>query len=104
MAERPSSSSTDPTVPALVPQGKHEGKPSMSLRRVITVIGSRSRAHLHLLSSSVSKSHAVVIHNDDHSCYIRDLASRTHVLINGEPVNEADLRDGDIVRIGAFTF
>jgi pSer/pThr/pTyr-binding forkhead associated (FHA) protein len=86
-----------------VPHGRFKGKPSLPLSRPVTVIGSRSRAHLHLVSSQVSKSHAVVI-NAGGGFYIRDLCSRTHVFVNGKQVNEAELRDGDIVAVGPFTF
>src|SRR5438477_571499 len=98
-----SNSPAAPEGPALVPQAKHAGKPSMHLSRAATVIGSRHRAHLHLLSRTVSKSHAIVVTGDD-GCYIRDLASRTHVLVNAHEVKEADLLDGDVVQVGAFTF
>ncbi|HEX4123873.1 MAG TPA: FHA domain-containing protein, partial [Tepidisphaeraceae bacterium] len=90
-------------IPALVPQGQHAGKQSMPISRPLTVIGSRHRAHLHLLSRSVSKSHAVV-GSQDGGVYIRDLASRTHVFVNGKLIREADLRDGDLIKIGSFTF
>ena len=90
-------------LPALVPQGQHAGKQSMPISRPLTVIGSRHRAHLHLLSRSVSKSHAVV-GMDDSGVFIRDLSSRTHVYVNGKEIRESDLRDGDLVKIGSFTF
>src|SRR5207245_11296049 len=40
----------------------------------------------------------------DTGLYIRDLASRTGVIVNGRKVKEADLHDGDIVQIGSFRF
>lgn len=88
---------------ALVPQGAQAGKPSMHLGRPFTLIGSRNRAHLHLLSSSVSRNHACVI-STDNGLYLRDLASRTGVLVNGRKVKESDLRDGDKVQVGSFKF
>jgi pSer/pThr/pTyr-binding forkhead associated (FHA) protein len=104
MMARASTKPLDPVaVPALVPQGQHAGKQSMPISRPLTVIGSRHRAHLHLLSRSVSKSHAV-IGMEDGGVYIRDLASRTHVYVNGKLIRESDLRDGDLVKIGSFTF
>src|SRR5882724_7601917 len=89
--------------PALVPQGQHLGKPSMPLGRPFTLIGSRHRAHLHLLSRSVSKSHAILV-NDNGTLYVRDTASREHVLVNAEQVKESQLHDGDLIKIGSFTF
>ncbi len=90
-------------MPALVPLGAHAGKPPILLKRPVMLIGSRSNAHLHLLSRKVSKAHAVLI-NSDGRIYIRDLASRTHVIVNDKQVREADLQNGDQIRIGSFLF
>ncbi|MDB5302321.1 MAG: hypothetical protein JWO87_3984, partial [Phycisphaerales bacterium] len=94
---------TASATPALVPHGSHAGKPSMPMGRPFTLVGSRQRAHLHLLSQSISKCHAIIVNNGG-TLYVRDLASREHVIINGKPVREADLKDGDLVRFGSFTF
>ncbi|HEX5241912.1 MAG TPA: FHA domain-containing protein, partial [Tepidisphaeraceae bacterium] len=88
---------------ALVPQGQHLGKPALPLTRAFTLIGSRHRAHLNLLSKSVSKSHAALISTNS-GFYIRDLASRERVIINGKAQKEADLKDGDQIKIGSFAF
>lgn len=88
---------------ALVPQGQHLGKPALPLTRAFTLIGSRHRAHLNLLSKSVSKSHAALISTNT-GFYIRDLASRERVIINGKAHKEADLKDGDQIKIGSFSF
>ena len=89
--------------PALLPVGHHEGKPGVPLTRPVTVIGSRSTARIHLISSTVSKAHALLVKSNG-GIYIRDLASRSHVYVNGEEVREADLSDGDLIKIGSFTF
>ena len=34
--------------------------------------------------------------------YIRDLASRTHVYVDGRKVREHALRDGEVIKIGSF--
>lgn len=90
-------------MPALVPLGAHTGKPPIPLKRPVMVVGSRSNAHLHLLSSKVSKAHALII-NSDGKIYIRDLASRTHIYVNKKQVREADLNHGDQIQIGSFLF
>ncbi len=89
--------------PTLVPLGHHAGKPPIPLHRPVTLIGSRSNARIHLTSSSVSKAHALLV-KDGSQIYIRDLASRTHVLINDVEVHEETLADGDLIKIGSFTF
>jgi pSer/pThr/pTyr-binding forkhead associated (FHA) protein len=89
--------------PALQPLGHHTGKPPIPLHRPVTLIGSRSNARIHLTSSSVSKAHALIV-KDGPIAYIRDLASRTHVYVGGEEVRDHDLQDGDLIKIGKFTF
>ena len=89
--------------PALIPLGHHTGKPPIPLMRPVTLIGSRHNAHLHLLSRQISKAHALLICHEG-KVYIRDLASRTHVFVNGQEVREADLADGDELQLGAFIF
>jgi pSer/pThr/pTyr-binding forkhead associated (FHA) protein len=75
----------------------------MTLNRLFTLIGSAPSARLYLPSKAVSRCHAVII-NGDTGLFIRDLASRSMVLVNGQAVREADLHDGDEVQIGPFTF
>lgn len=87
----------------LVPQGRFAGKPALPISRPVMLIGSRNRAHFHLVSTSVSKMHAALIVTDA-GVYIRDLASRTHVIVNGKPVTEAMLATGDEIAIGTFIF
>ena len=96
-------STPQPAVPTLVPEGAHAGERPMTLNRLFTLIGSAPSARLYLPSKAVSRCHAVVI-NADTGLFVRDLASRTQVLVNGRPVKEADLREGDVVQIGPFTF
>src|SRR5947209_6991030 len=89
--------------PALIPLGHHQGKPAIPLMRPVMLVGSRHNAHLHLLSRQISKAHALIISSDG-KVYIRDLASRTHTYVNGQEVREADLVDGDMLKLGSFTF
>lgn len=89
--------------PALVPLGHHAGKPPISLQKMVMLVGSRHNAHLHLMSRHVSKAHALILSYGG-SVYIRDLASREHVYINGAKQREAWLRNGDLIKIGSFTF
>ncbi|HYO10160.1 MAG TPA: FHA domain-containing protein, partial [Tepidisphaeraceae bacterium] len=89
--------------PTLTPTGQFAGKPTLPISRSVTLIGSRKQARLQLISSSVSQNHALII-NADNGPYIRDLASRSHVAVNGRQVREGPLRDGDEIQIGRFTF
>jgi pSer/pThr/pTyr-binding forkhead associated (FHA) protein len=90
--------------PTLVPQGEQAGKPALPLNRPFTLVGSRSRAHLHLLSTTISRNHACVIKSGDGSVYVRDMASRSGVIVNGRRIKEVELHDGDSLQIGSFKF
>ena len=87
----------------LVPVGQHKGNEPLTLSRPLTLIGSNASARLYLPSKAVSRCHAVII-NTGAGLFVRDLASRTQTRINGQVVNEADLREGDVLQVGPFTF
>src|SRR4051812_8379156 len=89
--------------PALIPLGHYEGKPAIGLHRPVMVVGARADAHIRLMSKQVSQTHAILVIAGN-SVYIRDMASRTHVYVNGQRVREAELTMGDEVKIGDFTF
>ena len=103
---RPTASPTKPVAaglaagPSLIPQGAHAGKPAMPLQRPFILIGSRNRAHVHLVSQTVSRAHAAII-NTEHGSYVRDLGSRTHTFVNGRPVKEAPLHQPRLMRMNA---
>ena len=96
------STSSSSAGPALVPVGDHQGEKPLPLNRLFTLIGSAPSARIYLPSKSVSRCHAVIINAG--SPFIRDLASRTHTRVNGRVVDEAQLREGDVVSIGRFSF
>jgi pSer/pThr/pTyr-binding forkhead associated (FHA) protein len=89
--------------PLLVPVGQHQGRQPLTLGRTITLIGSTAAARLYLPSKAVSRCHAVII-NTGAGLFVRDLASRTGTRLNGQPVDEVDLREGDVLQVGTFTF
>lgn len=89
--------------PLLVPVGQHKGRNALPLTRLLTLIGSAPSARLYLPSKAVSRCHAIII-NTGARLIVRDLASRTQTRVNGQPVNEADLREGDVLQVGPFTF
>src|SRR5690348_6089072 len=93
--------SSGKTAPTLTPTGKFAGKPEVPLSRSVTLVGSGAGARLQLISSSVSKSHALIV-NCDRGLYVRDLASRTKVIVNGNEVREAILNEGDRIQFGKF--
>ena len=87
----------------LVPVGQHDGQKPLPLSRLVTLIGSSASARIFLPSKSVSRCHAAIV-NTGVGMFVRDLASRTHTRVNGRVVTEADLREGDVLQVGRFTF
>lgn len=98
-------SSRQPAVvgPALIPLGDYASKPPIPLARPVIVVGSRNNCRIHLISSTVSKAHCLLVLTET-GCYVADLASRTKTLVNGKPVREHDLEDGDTLQVGKFPF
>jgi pSer/pThr/pTyr-binding forkhead associated (FHA) protein len=88
---------------SLTPQGEYAGKPPLRLTKPVVLVGSEEHCHLHLVSSSISRHHALIVREEDR-VYICDLGSRTKVLINGRAQRETELKNGDEVRLGKFSF
>jgi pSer/pThr/pTyr-binding forkhead associated (FHA) protein len=91
------------SVPSLVPQGSFLGKPEIALNRPVITVGSADTSRLHLVSSTVSHAHALIVRSDGQT-YIADLASRSGVQVNGQTTPFAYLKSGDRVQIGRFVF
>jgi pSer/pThr/pTyr-binding forkhead associated (FHA) protein len=89
--------------PLLVPVGQHHGRQPLTLGRTVTLIGSTASCRLYLPSKAVSRCHSVIV-NTGAGLLVKDLASRTGTRVNGQPVDEADLREGDVLQVGTFTF
>lgn len=88
---------------SLVPVGQFAGKPAMPLTRSMIVIGSSKHSRILLKSDTVSSVHTFLVYSNGR-WYFRDLVSRTHTILNGKSVREADLKSGDTITIGTFVF
>jgi putative secretion ATPase (PEP-CTERM system associated) len=96
--------------------GSHEtgGKPKLVLNfngstldefpisKRLTTIGRKLDNDIHIDSRIVSRHHAQVKRLGNR-CQLLDLNSRNGTLLNGESVQEADLKDGDVIAIGDHT-
>jgi len=89
--------------PVLKPLDPPPGMTTVALNRSVCVVGARNRVHLPLPSPMISRAHALLVNNSD-GVYLRDLASTNHVFLNGSPVREVMLGEGDVVRVGPFAF
>lgn len=90
-------------MPVLLPAEGGNETQSVALDRAICLVGARARVHLPLQSPQVSKSHALIV-NDQDRVYIRDLASKNHTYVNDRPIKEAALDQSDEIRIGGYKF
>jgi pSer/pThr/pTyr-binding forkhead associated (FHA) protein len=72
---------------------------SFSLPSTVTFIGRRQDCDFCIPLMVVSRRHCEV-NLDAGKVTIRDLASRNGTLVNGEPIEEAQLKPGDVLKIG----
>src|SRR5438874_9133529 len=89
--------------PRLIPMRSLTGQPPISITHPVSLIGSRRSAHVRIQSRSISRCHALLICTNGQAL-ISDLDSRKKVIVNGRPRQEAELEDGDIIKLGRFTF
>ncbi|HSZ54185.1 MAG TPA: FHA domain-containing protein [Tepidisphaeraceae bacterium] len=75
----------------------------VSVNRQLTVVGRGPHARLRLRSDAVSRCHAAVIRNKG-GVYVRDLSRQGNVQVNGQPVLEVELHNGDQLGFGPFAF
>lgn len=73
------------------------------LTSTITVIGRRQDCDLCIPMMNISRRHCQ-INQDQHVLTIRDLSSRNGTLVNGQKIDEAQLKPGDSVSIGTLDF
>lgn len=93
-----------PAPPTLTLLVTEPGRPQREEQIVdeIVKIGRGPSSLVRIDDESVSAMHAVIQHTEE-TLQIIDLGSKVGTIVNGEPVNQRDLRDGDEVRIGSAT-
>ena len=73
------------------------------LERAETLLGRLSTADVHVEDTSVSRRHASVVNNGK-ALLVRDLHSTTGTYVNEQLVDERQLFEGDVLRVGRATF
>ncbi len=68
------------------------------------LIGRSDSAHVRVDQESVSRKHARIVCMDDGCWRVMDLGSTNGTFVNDQPVAEAELRNGDMVRVGQTIF
>jgi pSer/pThr/pTyr-binding forkhead associated (FHA) protein len=66
------------------------------------LIGRRPECDLPLPLQTVSRVHAIIFQRGGRH-FVRDLNSRAGTLVNGQPIREVELSEGDELQIAAFT-
>lgn len=66
------------------------------------LIGRRAECDVTLTLQTVSRVHAIIFRRGGRH-YVRDLNSKAGTLVNGERIREAELNDGDELKIAAFS-
>jgi pSer/pThr/pTyr-binding forkhead associated (FHA) protein len=79
------------------------GCASVTLTRPDMLIGRHSQADIRLPLPDVSRRHCRFFFGEG-VWQVLDLNSLNGVFLNGEPVRQATLHQGDLLRIGGFTF
>lgn len=73
------------------------------IKQAVTTIGRRSGNDIVLKHPTVSRRHAEIRFEDD-GYILHDVASTNGTRVNGRYIHKEKLSDGDIIRIGQFTF
>lgn len=82
---------------------KNGKQKSFQLPSSVTVIGRHNDCDLHAPLMSVSKRHCQLTCNDG-ALRIRDLGSRNGTYVNGQRIDETEIKAGDRVKIGPLMF
>lgn len=83
---------------------KHLKQHSPATKQQSVRLGAHKRARdIVLHDANISRSHAMLFHNGD-SLSLADLMSTNGCFVNGEPVSDVDLQDGDELRLGQTRF
>lgn len=82
---------------------KNGSRKSFSLLSEVTVIGRRHDCDFYLPLQSISRRHCQLIVNNG-TVFIRDLGSKNGTFVNGEAVEERELKAGDYIQISPVTF
>ena len=93
----------DPTLPALVVRCGSTAQTWLPLERDVLLLGRSARCDFRLNSPEVAPVHCLLIRRAD-GWQVRDCGSLNGSRLNGKPIQEAPLGDGDVLQFGTFSF
>ena len=68
------------------------------------VIGRGEGVQLWVNDKNISRAHCQMIYDDSGQLFVEDLKSRNGTFVNGERIEETQLRSGDHIQVGQITF
>ena len=74
-----------------------------ALTRFSTVIGRSSKTDVRIEEDAISRNHAMII-NQGETYLLKDLGSTNGTFLNDRSVEQLELRDGDLIKIGRSIF
>ncbi len=89
--------------PALIVTHGNTANKHRPLKGDTMLLGRARGCDLRLESPEVSEVHCVLVRGPD-GLRVRDCSSRTGTRLNGQPIREAMLHDGDTLQVGLFSF
>jgi sigma-B regulation protein RsbU (phosphoserine phosphatase) len=87
------------SIPRLIVRDAFGNERNVEITRTPFSLGRQSDNDLVLLDNRISRRHAVIVKDGD-GYAIRDAGSRHGTFVNGDPVKEKPLQDGDQIRLG----
>ena len=87
----------------IYPPGPDMGK-RFPLDRDEVVLGRGSDCDIQVDRDSVSRRHCRIVRNESQGWIVEDLGSTNGSYVNDGPIQQASLRDGDLLKIGAAIF
>lgn len=73
------------------------------IREAETIVGRQMGAGLRLWDNKVSRQHCKIV-LEEHGAVVVDLDSSNGTFVNEEPIERAELKDGDLLRVGNTVF
>ena len=74
-----------------------------NIDKPVSVLGRSKNSDVRLPLPDVTRTHAEITLTDN-GPVIRDLGSLNGTYVNGKRVEQSELKNGDLIRIGSFTF
>ena len=93
----------DPSLPALIITYGNTPRKYRPLQRDLVVLGQSRGCDIGLVSPEIAETHCVLFRTPE-GWRLRDCGSRVGTRVNGEPVQESALCDGDVLQVGDFNF